>query len=575
MATKSYSVSQYTTASNNAVYGLEVAITQTTNDSNNTSTINWALNFWCTSATSWGFNMGNHVVVYIDGNAVYNQDPGRVALTGANAKTTICSGSTTVTHNNDGSKSLEVSATYSQRQDSNPNLHNISTSTGSSPLSLLATNRPTYTISYNANGHGTAPSSQTKRTGVNLTLNNFIGNQTSVGATETFTITVDANGGEWTGENGTATRTPQYTYSQTYWNTNEAGTGTNYGSGGTYTADAGATLYAIWQTTTNYTYTYTLPQGTPSKPNGTQSAMYQLWLTENQRQPVESLTPVSYTFTGWFTAAEGGTERTSESQINADETIYAQYSSTPIGSAYVILPEAPVKKGYDFIGWYNFATDEKIGSVGTKYVIQEGVKVIAKYELRAIYEAENNIGYLTLPEREKTYYFNPNFSKMFYDQNILELELNNSTFSPISFEKVTDMSQAFYNCSKITGSPICGNNVVNMSQAYYNCGLLTGIPACGPSVTNLYQTYYNCPNLSGNMYIKNEINDMRGMLYGHNPNYQIDIWLQPDNTNTLNNIRQYGIIDDIPTWTEYSNNSTLADETYNIYVHYNWDGNIS
>lgn len=72
----------------------------------------------------------------------------------------------------------------------------------------------TYTVSYNANGGSGAPSSQTKYQGYSLTLSST-----------------------------TPTRAG---YRFDGWNTNSSGTGTNYSSGGTYTADSGATLYAKW-----------------------------------------------------------------------------------------------------------------------------------------------------------------------------------------------------------------------------------------------------------------------------------------------------------------------------------------
>lgn len=72
----------------------------------------------------------------------------------------------------------------------------------------------TYTVSYNANGGSGAPSSQTKYQGYSLTLSS------------------------------TAPTRAGYRFDG--WNTNSSGTGTSYSSGGTYTADSGATLYAKW-----------------------------------------------------------------------------------------------------------------------------------------------------------------------------------------------------------------------------------------------------------------------------------------------------------------------------------------
>lgn len=72
----------------------------------------------------------------------------------------------------------------------------------------------TYTVSYNANSGSGAPSAQTKTYGVTLKLS--------------------------------TTKPTRTGYTFKTWNTKADGTGTNYASGANYTANAAATLYAIW-----------------------------------------------------------------------------------------------------------------------------------------------------------------------------------------------------------------------------------------------------------------------------------------------------------------------------------------
>lgn len=71
-----------------------------------------------------------------------------------------------------------------------------------------------YTISYNANGGSGAPSNQTKYYDINLTLSDVIPTRSG--------------------------------YTFVNWNTASNGTGTSYTPSGTYTANAGTTLYAQW-----------------------------------------------------------------------------------------------------------------------------------------------------------------------------------------------------------------------------------------------------------------------------------------------------------------------------------------
>ncbi len=148
-----------------------------------------------------------------------------------------------------------------------------------------------YTVSFSANGGTGAPAAQTKTAGVNLTLTsatptrdgyNFVkwnteqdgsGTDYSPGGTystdasvvlyaqwalKTYTVSYNANGG--TGAPSAQTKTHGQTLTLTNstptwsghtfvkWNTAANGTGTDYSSGGSYTANADVTLYAQWQT---------------------------------------------------------------------------------------------------------------------------------------------------------------------------------------------------------------------------------------------------------------------------------------------------------------------------------------
>ena len=115
-----------------------------------------------------------------------------------------------------------------------------------------------YTVSYDANGGSGAPASQTKTQGQALTLSEAQPTRSSVSA-GSYTVTLDANGGSVGTSSLTAARTTSYTFSN--WNTAAGGGGTGYASGGTYTNDAPATLYAQWNSSTA-TASVTLPTPT-------------------------------------------------------------------------------------------------------------------------------------------------------------------------------------------------------------------------------------------------------------------------------------------------------------------------
>lgn len=147
---------------------------------------------------------------------------------------------------------------------------------------------PSYTVSYNANGGSGAPSSQTKWYGKTLTLSStkptrtgytFQGWATSASGSvayasgasytanaavtlyavwkaNTYTVKFDANGGTGAPANQTKTYGVALTLSSTKptranynflgWGTSASATTVSYAAGASYTANAGATLYAVW-----------------------------------------------------------------------------------------------------------------------------------------------------------------------------------------------------------------------------------------------------------------------------------------------------------------------------------------
>lgn len=81
--------------------------------------------------------------------------------------------------------------------------------------------KPTYTVSYNANGGSGAPGNQTKTWGSNLTLS--------------------------------STKPTRSGYNFVGWGTSASATSASYQPGGTYSSNSGITLYAIWQVATKIT----------------------------------------------------------------------------------------------------------------------------------------------------------------------------------------------------------------------------------------------------------------------------------------------------------------------------------
>ena len=222
---------------------------------------------------------------------------------------------------------------------------------------------PTYTVSYNANGGSGAPSSQTKTYGKTLTLSStkptrsgysFQGWATSstgsvkysaggsytanAGATlyavwkaNTYTVSYNANGGSGAPSSQTKTYGKTLTLSTTKptrtgytfknWNTNSGGTGTSYSAGGSYTANAAATLYAQW-TANTYKITYNGNGSGVSNVPAAQDKTYAKTLTLSSTKP----TRTNYTFKGWATSSSATVAQYSAGSsftTNATTTLYA------------------------------------------------------------------------------------------------------------------------------------------------------------------------------------------------------------------------------------------------------------
>lgn len=156
-------------------------------------------------------------------------------------------------------------------------------------LNVSVPAKPSYTVSYNANGGSGAPSAQTKWYGETLTL-----------------------------QSGTPTRTG-YTFQG--WATSSTGAKA-YNAGASYTANAAVTLYAVWKPN-EYTVSYNLNDGEGNIP--AQTKYHDTNLTLSSVKPTKS----GYTFNGWATSlanAQAGTVAYAAGgtySANAAVTLYA------------------------------------------------------------------------------------------------------------------------------------------------------------------------------------------------------------------------------------------------------------
>ena len=217
--------------------------------------------------------------------------------------------------------------------------------TGNGYLTLYAVwNQNAYTVSYNANGGSGAPASQTKYHGTALTLRS----------------TVPTRSG----------------YKFLGWSTSSTATSPIYTAGGSYTANANATLYAVWEKNpTQYTVSYNANGGSGAP--AAQTKTENVTLTLSSTKPTRS----GYTFLGWSTSSTATTPTYypgSSYTANASTTLYAVWERVP--ETYTIKYNAnggtgapatqtktedvsitlssatPTRSGYKFLGWSTSST---------------------------------------------------------------------------------------------------------------------------------------------------------------------------------------------------------------------------
>lgn len=169
-----------------------------------------------TSATQFTVKINAAWETYYDGaqtnyGMTASSGGGSVNLNSSGNVSSGSSGSFTGTYSISGNGSATKSVSVTFRNFNNDNGDSATTTVS---FNVTVPAWTSYTVSYNANGGSGAPSNQTKWRDQSLTLSSTKPTRTG------------------------------YTFSK--WNTKSDGSGTSYSSGGSYTANSAATLYAIW-----------------------------------------------------------------------------------------------------------------------------------------------------------------------------------------------------------------------------------------------------------------------------------------------------------------------------------------
>lgn len=276
-----------------------------------------------------------------------------------------------------------------------------------------------YTVSYSANGYGTAPASQTKIYGQTLTLQPFISNQTGSG----YTVSYNANGGSSTPSSHSSTTTK----TQTSWNTNSSGSGTSYGSKGSYTSNSSATLYAIWSSSNNAVTLAGAIARNSSQSTYTVSYNANGGTSTPSSQTLTRTTP--YTFSKWAAGSTGGTQYSAGASFtpSSNTTMYAIWNTGTttgsVGLASAISKSNTSVDGYvvtfnanggtcstssltakNTIKWTFNKWNTKSDGSGTSYAAGATYSTSANLTLYATWTSSTTKGSITLPTPTRTGY---------------------------------------------------------------------------------------------------------------------------------------------------------------------------
>ena len=168
----------------------------------------------------------------------------------------------------------------------------------------------TYTVSYDANGGSGAPASQTKTKDVALTLS--------------------------------STKPTRTGYKFLGWAASKTATSAQYQPGGSYTANAAVTLYAVWKTN-DYTVSYDANGGTGAP--AAQTKTHGTALTLSSTKP----TRTGYTFLGWAaskTATSAQYQPGGSYTANAAVTLYAVWKeNAPTYATTLTVSSATASQG--------------------------------------------------------------------------------------------------------------------------------------------------------------------------------------------------------------------------------------
>ena len=265
---------------------------------------------------------------------------GSVTLNPFGTKASSGSGSFTGTYTISGNGAATKTTTVTFRNFNNDNGRSATKNVG---FSVSVPAWTSYAIKYNANGGSGAPGNQTKWKDQTLKLS--------------------------------TTKPTRTGYSFLGWSTSSSATSATYSAGGNYTANAAATLYAVWKANT-YVVKYNANGGSGAP--GNQTKTYGKTLTLSSTKP----TRTNYNFKGWGTSASATTVAYAAGgsyTANAAITLYAVWQLaytkpriTNVSSTRCDASGTAADEGQNGLISFKWACDKTVSSIEIKWKVSTG-----------------------------------------------------------------------------------------------------------------------------------------------------------------------------------------------------------
>ena len=287
----------------------------------------------------------------------------------------------------------------------------------------------------------------------------------------------------------------------------------------TQTINADVTFYANWLE--NHTVTFNANGGTPA--TTTRVVVHGSTVGKLPVPPTRN----NYTFNGWWTTADGGSQITSGQTITGNVTYYAHWSLNTvtvtfesnggsveeptrvigIGNSVGALP-TPSRDNYDFVGWFTLPSGGT--QIDASFKVSAEVTFFAQWKQQFLTEEVGGYTWYYVLEGAGTARIYKGAKSPAVEPAPTGLITIPATLGGV--DVTTIGGDAFYECSGMTGVVIPATVATIASSAFYKCSGLTSLALPDGLTTIFDSAFSDCTGLT-DMTIPASVDDIRNYAF--------------------------------------------------------------